>query len=61
MKIRFIEDCTVYPNGKETFVQVGQTLDIADAEYAQLLVSKRHADEVKGAEPSRKKGDARDE
>lgn len=60
MKIKFIENCKVFPEGVETDARVGQTIEIADEEYAQLLVAKRHADEVKVAELARKKGDARE-
>lgn len=43
MKIRFIEDCTVYPGDTETDVRVGAELDIEDATYARLLIAKGHA------------------
>lgn len=56
MKIRFIQDCTVYPEGKQIDARVGQTLDIADEAYAQLLVDKGHAVAADKAATPKKKG-----
>lgn len=45
MKIKFIENCTVYPGGVRDDVFVDQEREFDD-EYAQLLVNKGHAVEV---------------
>lgn len=43
MKIKFVENCTVFPDDKEIDARVGQELDVADEAYAQLLIDKGHA------------------
>jgi hypothetical protein len=46
MKIRFVQDCTVFPNGERLDALVGDEREIADADYAQLLIDKGHAVKV---------------
>jgi hypothetical protein len=43
MKIKFVQSCTVYPEDKETIVFSGDEIEIADENYARLLIKKGHA------------------
>lgn len=54
MMIRFIQDCTVYPDGKEAVVLAGAELDVEDESYAQLLIDKGHAVSAEKAPAAKK-------
>lgn len=43
MKIKFIENCTVFPEGVQLDAKSGQEIDVLDEAYAQLLIDKGHA------------------
>lgn len=55
MKIKFIQSCTVYPDDKETIVFAGAEVEIADEDYARLLIDKGHAVAVDKAAPKKDK------
>ncbi len=52
MKVTFVEDCTVYPDGaKPVSVRQGQSLELSD-DYAALMIKKGHA--VDATAPAKK-------
>lgn len=54
MKVTFVEDCTVYPDGATPqHVLQGQSLEVSD-EYAALLEKKGHVAPLKGAKKQEK-------
>jgi len=55
MKVTFIEDCTVYPDGvKPKSMRQGQSLEVSE-EYAALLEKKGHIAPIKGAKKKEEK------
>lgn len=55
MKVTFVEDCTVYPDGSTPqHVRQGQSLEVS-ADYAALLEDKGHIAPLKAAKKKEEK------